>query len=178
MADEFANPPLPVEHIPQLVEDDFVLVDPRYRQAVLGSLIGIAAAVIIATIGLVVASSSPLTWIIIGAAVLVVVLAIVAIRGIELRRLGYQLREHDVSLRAGALNHRVETIPFSRVQHVTIQRGPVDRLLGLARIDVSSAGPDLSIPGLAADDAARIKQLITDRADVDDDNDDDDGAEP
>lgn len=168
MADEFANPPLQIDHVPQLADGDFVSVDPRYRQAVMGSLIGVAIAVVIATIVLIALVPEPLVWAIIGAVVLLVVLAAGATQRIALRRLGYQLRRHDVSLRAGALNHRVETIPFSRVQHVTIQRGPVDRLLGLARIDVSSAGPDLSIPGLATDDAARIKQLITDRAGVDD----------
>lgn len=172
MADEFANPPLPVAGIPVLADADFVPVDPRYRQARTGALLGVGIAIAIATITLVILVEDPLVWTIVGAAALVVLLAILALTIAELGRLGYQLREHDVSLRSGAINHRVETIPFSRVQHVTIQRGPIDRWLGLASLEVSSAGPDLSIPGLAVDDATRIKQLIADRAGVDDAADD------
>ena len=172
MADEFANPPLPVAGIPLLADADFVPVDPRYRQARLGALVGVGIAIVIATLTVVGLVEEPLVWTIVGAAAFVVLVATSALTIAELDRLGYQVREHDVSLRSGALNHRVETIPFGRVQHVTIQRGPIDRWLGLASLEVSSAGPDLTIPGLAVDDATRIKQLITDRAGVDDTADD------
>ncbi len=87
---------------------------------------------------------------------------------LEARRLAYQVREHDLSLRSGVISHRVETIPFSRVQHVSVGRGLVERSLGLATLEVSSAGPDIAVPGLAVGDAERIKQVLAERAGVDD----------
>ena len=94
-------------------------------------------------------------------------LALVAVmRVFEVRRLAYQLREHDLSLRSGVISHRVESLPFSRVQHVNIHRGPIERSLGLATLQVSTAGPDISIPGLDRADAERIKLLVTERADA------------
>ena len=49
--------------------------------------------------------------------------------------------------------------------------GPMERLLGLATLEVSSAGPDISIPGLSEADASRIKHLVTERAGVVDEDD-------
>jgi uncharacterized membrane protein YdbT with pleckstrin-like domain len=77
-----------------------------------------------------------------------------------------------VSLRSGVFRHRVETIPFSRVQHVSVGRGLIERWLGLATLEVSSAGPDISVPGLSVPDADRVKQVVAERAGVDDDQQD------
>jgi membrane protein YdbS with pleckstrin-like domain len=93
------------------------------------------------------------------------------LRVFEIRRLAYQLREHDLSLRSGVISHRVESLPFSRVQHVNIHRGPIERSLGLATLQVSTAGPNISIPGLSRADAEQIKLLVTERADAVVDND-------
>ena len=73
--------------------------------------------------------------------------------------------------------HSVETLPFARVQHVNLSRGPVERALGLATLDVRSAGPDISIPGLTEDDAARIKLLVIERAGALDEDDGPDAAD-
>jgi uncharacterized membrane protein YdbT with pleckstrin-like domain len=99
---------------------------------------------------------------------LIVAAAIISV--LESRRLAYQVREHDLSLRRGVIRHVVETIPYSRVQHVNVGRGLVERSLGLATLVISSAGPDISVPGLAVADADRIKQVIAQRAGVDDES--------
>ena len=104
--------------------------------------------------------------VLIGSTVLLLLVALAVGRVLEVRRLAYQLREHDLSLRSGVITHRVESLPFSRVQHVNVHRGPIERSLGLATLQVSTAGPDISIPGLTRTDAERIKLLVTERADV------------
>ena len=166
MAEPFTNEPIPVADLPQLTDEAFVSVDPRYLRA---SLTGLAiAAVAVGFIGLVVASVADRVWIplAIMAGVLGLLVATGVLRTLEVRRLAYQVRANDVSLRSGVITHRVESVPFARVQHVRVNRGAIERALGLATLEVSSAGPDITIPGLAEEDAARIKLLVTERAGV------------
>lgn len=171
------NEPIPVDRLPRLSDDEFVPVHPRYlRVRVTG--IGIAAVTVLVG-GVVAAALFDRTIIPVAiAGGVLVVLGISAVAAVaEVRRLGYQIRERDLSLRSGVIKHSVETLPFARVQHVNISRGPVERSLGLATLDVSSAGPDISIPGLAEEDAARIKLLVTERAGALEDGDEDDRSD-
>lgn len=162
----FANEPLPVEGLPHLAAEHFVAVERRYSYGGLGVL---AALAVVAGIGGAVltaaAGSAVVGWLAVAAVTLLVLIAVWWV--LEVRRLGYQVRSHDVSMRRGVISHKVETVPFVRVQHVRVQRGPIDRVLGLAALTVSSAGPDLRIPGLTLEGAERIKALITERAGFD-----------
>ena len=160
----FSNDPIPVDQLPRLRDDDFVAVDPRYLR---GWLAGLAlAAVVAVAVGSVVAAfvDQPLIPAAIAGVVLLGLAVAATLWVMELRRLGYQIREHDLSLRSGVIRHSVETLPFARVQHVNVTRGPVERLLGLATLDGCSAGPDITFPGLSEAEAARIKALVTERA--------------
>jgi len=85
-------------------------------------------------------------------------------RTLEVRHIPYRGREHAISYRGGVIGRRIETMPFVRVQHARVVRGPIDRAFGLAKLQVSTAGPDLTIPGLLAADADRMKELIVARA--------------
>ena len=165
MAEPFRNEPIPTDHLPRLTDDAFVPVDPRYLQV---SLTGIAlTALTVAIIALIIAlrTDQRVLALAIGAGVIVTLMLVAVARVFEVRRLAYQLREHDLSLRSGVFTHKVESLPFSRVQHVNVHRGPIERSLGLATLQVSTAGPDISIPGLKHADAERIKLLVTERAD-------------
>lgn len=170
MAAPFSNEPLAVEQLPRLRDDAFVSVDPRYVWGRLAGL-GMSAVVVVAIAVVVVWQSDAVVVPVLVAGGIVLVIAAVAIVWIlESRRLAYQVREHDLSLRRGVIRHVVETIPFSRVQHVNVGRGLVERWLSLATLEISSAGPDISIPGLAVADADRIKQVVARRAGVDDES--------
>ncbi|MFT5027049.1 MAG: membrane protein YdbS with pleckstrin-like domain, partial [Ilumatobacter sp.] len=147
-------------------DDAFVPVDSRYLRV---SLTGVALATTVvatATVMLTAQASQKVMPLLIGGAVLLLLGLVAVVRVLEVRRLAYQLREHDLSLRSGVITHRVESLPFSRIQHVNVRRGPIERSLGLATLQVSTAGPDISIPGLSQADAERIKLLVTERADV------------
>lgn len=170
MTDSFHNEPIPVDQLPRLADDAFVPVDPRYLKV---SMAGFAFAVAVIAVGMALVASRasrPTPLFLIGGAAFVLVSLAAIVRVLEVRRLAYQLREHDLSLRSGVFTHRVDSLPFSRVQHVNINRGPVERWLGLATLSVSTAGPDISIPGLAHEDAERMKLLVTQRAGVDGDD--------
>lgn len=167
MAAPFTNDPIPVEDLPQLTNDAFVSVDPRYLRASLAGT-GITAAVVL-SLGIFLAwqaDSGVVPYAIVGVILLLLVLS-AGLRVLEVRRLAYQVRAHDISMRSGVITHRVESLPFARVQHVRVNRGAIERALGLATLQISSAGPNITIPGLADVEASRIKLLVTQRAGMD-----------
>lgn len=168
MAAEFRNEPISVDGLPRLADDDFVGVDPRHLWPWFAFLALVAAASTAVPILITALADPDPAWIpvAIGAVVLAGTIALIALTVIESRRLAYQLREHDLSYRSGAIGRHTATIPFTRVQHVTVTRGPIERWLGLATLGVNSAGPDLSIPGLTPDDAERLKLFIVERSDA------------
>ncbi len=160
MADQFSNPPVDVDGLPTLDDSGFTALHRNYLLVSFIAL-GIFAAVV-TVIGTIVTASVDSTWIPI--LVMVILLSLTALaavaRALEVRHLGYLVRHHDISYRRGVIGRRVETLPFVRVQHARVTRGPIDRAFGLSKLQISTAGPNLLIPGLPADDAERIKELI------------------
>lgn len=64
---------------------------------------------------------------------------------------------------AGWLSRDWRIAPLSRIQTIDTQRGPLQQLLGLATVTIttaSAAGP-LKIDGLDADDAAELARSLT-----------------
>ena len=63
----------------------------------------------------------------------------------------------------GVLFHEEKSIPISRLQHVDLTRGPIERLFGLATLGVSTAGNEGSsfrVPGLMVDRAQQLRDSI------------------
>jgi hypothetical protein len=86
----------------------------------------------------------------------------------------YEIRDDSIYLERGVLTRVRTVVPFVRIQHVDSSRSPVERLVGLGRVVVYTAGSrgaDVSVPGLtpaAADDLReRLKRLAI-RAEGDD----------
>ncbi len=79
------------------------------------------------------------------------------------KRLGYCLREQDITMFKGWLFRKISTQPICRIQHIEVKQGPVDRKSGLAKLHVFSAG-DLTqtfiIPGLEKEKAEFIRNTI------------------
>jgi membrane protein YdbS with pleckstrin-like domain len=173
VVDPFSNEPIEVGRRPRLRADAFVPVDPRYVWSSVAGLTMTMVVVIAIAVAVVVRSGNTVVPAVIAGGVVLVLAAVVVVLVLEARRLAYQVREHDVSLRSGVIRHRVETIPFARVQHVSVRRGLIERWLGLATLEVSSAGPDISIPGLTVVDADLVRQLVAERAGVEEAVDDD-----
>lgn len=80
---------------------------------------------------------------------------------------GFALREHDIMFRSGWLWKSTIIIPYSRVQHIELNQGPIDKLFDLATITIFTAGgssSDLEIDGLGPDQAANVKAFIIARS--------------
>ena len=79
------------------------------------------------------------------------------------RRLGYALDERLLRTVRGWLLHVDTVVPFVRVQHIDVTRGPVDKIFGTATLVVHTAGTHNSIvtlPGLSPGRAAEIREAI------------------
>ena len=60
---------------------------------------------------------------------------------------------------------QIVVVPYARLQYVDVQAGPVDRMLGISRVQLhtASASTDAAIPGLVPDEAARLRDRLTAR---------------
>jgi membrane protein YdbS with pleckstrin-like domain len=79
------------------------------------------------------------------------------------QRLRYGLTERLLQVVRGWLFHTDTIVPFVRVQHLDVTRGPLDKMFGTATLIVHTAGTRNSIvtvPGLAPDRAAEIRDII------------------
>ncbi len=86
---------------------------------------------------------------------------LIYIAGFKYRK--YLLRSKDISYTSGLLINSLVTVPFSRIQHIEIERGVFARYFGLASICVYTAGDsnkDLVIKGLLEEEALQIKAFI------------------
>jgi len=90
--------------------------------------------------------------------------------GLSYRAWRYRLGPDALELRHGVLTLRRSIVPYFRVQHVDLSQGPVERVLGLARLKVhtASAGTDASLPGIELAQAEELRRLVLDRAEVSD----------
>jgi uncharacterized protein len=82
------------------------------------------------------------------------------------RRWRYELTGTTLELRHGVVLLVESSIPHFRVQHVDIKQGPLDRWLGIAQLDISTASSstDATVPGIEADRAEVVRRHILERA--------------
>lgn len=76
---------------------------------------------------------------------------------------GFAIREHDITYRSGLFFPSVTTIPFCKIQQVSVRQNLITRMFGLYTIDIVNGAQLLantSIPGLAEEKANEIKVLI------------------
>lgn len=109
------------------------------------------------------------------AAVAVVLLLPAAGAWMALRRHRYSrwlLDDTGFGFRRGRM-WQVETrVPRTRVQHVDLKHGPLERGFRLATLVVHTAGTRdsaVAVPGLDADEAARLRDQLARQVDEDDD---------
>lgn len=167
MTTDFTNPPIDVAGLPRVDEGQFVPLDRNFLRSKLVAD-GIFALIVLAVTALVAAGFSgtgaplwlPLT---VGGIVLLMVVLAAILQTVAVNHLGYLVRHHDLTFRQGVVSRQTQTIPYNRVQHVGIDRGPVERAFGLATLRLRSAGGVIGIEGLAVDDANRLKELIVAR---------------
>lgn len=81
---------------------------------------------------------------------------------------GYQERADDLLVRRGLLLRRLSVVPYGRMQFVDVTAGPFERTFGLStvRLHTAAAASDARIPGLAGDDARRLRDALAARGEA------------
>jgi membrane protein YdbS with pleckstrin-like domain len=79
------------------------------------------------------------------------------------RSWGYRIDAKVLETRSGRIFQRARLLPLSRLQHVDIERGPLERMFGLAALVLHTAGThsaNIRIPGLEAAEATRLRDHL------------------
>lgn len=89
----------------------------------------------------------------------------------EFRHVRWQLDADGLAVRRGRLWQRETRVPATRVQHLDLTRGPLQRRRGLATLVVHTAGTRhsaVTVPHLDAADAERLRERLARQIDPDD----------
>ncbi|MCW2601317.1 MAG: hypothetical protein JWM02_3146 [Frankiales bacterium] len=140
---------------------DYLRPSPRLWRARQAQLAAVAVPVVVVATGLGAVSSLQAAL-----AALLLSLAAAAAAGVVLRRRvqswGYAERDDDLLVARGVLVRRITVVPYGRMQFLDVTAGPVERLFGLATVQLhtAAAATDARIPGLAASEAARLRDRL------------------
>ncbi|WP_018931235.1 PH domain-containing protein [Gracilibacillus lacisalsi] len=111
-------------------------------------------------IGIVLAVLTVLEWII----------SILIIPKLRWRRWRYQIYDQEIYIQHGILIVTRTVVPMIRVQHVDTQQGPILKKYGLSTLQISTAATTHEIPALIEDEAADLRDQISELARVEQDD--------
>jgi uncharacterized protein len=76
---------------------------------------------------------------------------------------GYAERDEDLYIKHGVMFRRLVVVPYGRMQYVDVEAGPLEQAYKIASVHLHTASPGTSarIPGLPADEAARLRDRLT-----------------
>ncbi|MXZ44989.1 MAG: PH domain-containing protein [Gammaproteobacteria bacterium] len=166
---EHSNDQLSIGDLPSLEDIDWVEVDRNLivRDVIRNLIIstGLLVATLVGGFGFLSAGEtifSLIGIIYICVGLFVIVLLILWPR-LEFPHRGYALRELDIAQRRGFITRYLATEPFSRVQHVAVSQGVLDRMFSLATLQIYTAGGVSSIKGFHVDNAHQLREHILER---------------
>lgn len=145
----------------ELPDTDWRRVSPKYILIdVVGNLI-FAIITLVATSIPAMLTGSVWLWAIPGSLAIIFIIAI-AFTPRRVRTIGYQLREDDLLFRRGLMFQRFVAVPYGRMQLVDINRGPLDRAVGLSELKfvTAAAASGVVIPGLPEADAEELRDKL------------------
>jgi membrane protein YdbS with pleckstrin-like domain len=89
---------------------------------------------------------------------------------LEYRWTSYVVDDRGIEIRSGVVWRAVMSVPRSRVQHIDVSQGPLERVYGLGRLVIYTAGTDHSrveLPGLTHHAAFVLRNHLLPRGDDD-----------
>lgn len=82
---------------------------------------------------------------------------------IEFKYFRYRLDALGIDIRAGVVWRRLISVPRSRVQHIDVAQGPIERRFALATLSIYTAGTEFAkvdLPGLPYARAVKIRDHL------------------
>lgn len=87
------------------------------------------------------------------------------------RLFGYELADKEVKIEKGVISKSYDSIPYSRIQNVGIERSLLERILGISTLQIHTAGhsgqgsgAEGNIPGVEKDSAEGVREAIMKKA--------------
>ena len=87
---------------------------------------------------------------------------------IHWKRFTYTIGTTDIRVESGVLSRSARSVPFERIQDVSLEQKLLPRLLGLVAVKFETGaggGEDLSLAYLTDDDGEELRQLVRERRD-------------
>jgi putative membrane protein len=87
-------------------------------------------------------------------------------RWIAWLRFRYHVGDHDIRVEQGILNRTARSIPYERIQDVSIEQKPLARMMGLGEVKFETGGgdgDDAKLSFVTLDEANRLRALIRSR---------------
>lgn len=83
----------------------------------------------------------------------------------QVKAMGYRERDEDLIIRRGILVQSTTVVPYGRLQYVEVSAGPVQRMFGIAKLELhtASASTDAHISGLPRDEAHALRDRLSAR---------------
>lgn len=134
----------------------------------IGSIRGLreSAAGVIALV-FVLRDQGPIFWV--GLLVVLLVVAInVIVAGLKWHRLTFHVGKEDIRMESGVLARAARSVPYERIQDVSLEQGPLARLFGLVevRFETGAGGADdLSLSYLTVEEGEELRELVRARRD-------------
>jgi uncharacterized protein len=79
------------------------------------------------------------------------------------RRWGYARQGDELHVKHGVVTHTETSVSFHRVQHIDVAQGPLERMCGVTRLVLNTAGTahsQISLPGLTRETAEALRDEI------------------
>ncbi|MDX8044483.1 PH domain-containing protein [Gracilibacillus sp. S3-1-1] len=105
-----------------------------------------------------------------GLSILIWIVSAFIIPKIRWRRWRYQVYDQEIYIQNGILIVTRTLVPMIRVQHVDTQQGPILKRYGLATLQISTAATKHEIPALLEEEAAALRDQISELARVEQDD--------
>ncbi len=82
--------------------------------------------------------------------------------GRRVASIGYRLKNRELEVSSGIMFQRLVSVPFARMQLVEVTAGPIERLFGIAGVQLhtASASTNAKIPGLTPGSALSLRDSL------------------
>ncbi len=168
----FSNNQINIEQLPKTEQISYTQVEETYKKVLYGRYLLLWG---IPTVGAIITSfliKEERIAILGTALIFLVILAVMlAVTGKIYEFMGYAIRENDICMRRGLFFKKYVVVPFNRIQHITVEQGPLARAFGLASLKVYSAAGndnDFVLNGITKERADEMKQFILEQIKTDD----------
>lgn len=100
--------------------------------------------------------------------ILVVIAANFALAYLRWTRFTYAVRESDIRVESGVLSRSARSVPYERIQDVSLEQKFLPRMFGLTEVKFETGaggGDDLKLAFLSEDEGERLRELVRARRD-------------